>query len=83
MRAHSEICDVSLFTTGIRNAGRVGYDVALDSRTERCDWKVDVDIWSRGVGEEEEESCQRRGGRICWGVILNKACLYMHQESGK
>ena len=35
MVVHSEIREVSLFTTGIRNAGRVGYDFTLDSRTER------------------------------------------------
>jgi hypothetical protein len=44
MVAHSEICEVSLFTTGVRNAGRVGYDLTLDSRTERWDWKVEVDM---------------------------------------
>ena len=42
--AHSEICDVSLSTTGVRNAGRVVYNLTLDSRTERWDWKVEVDI---------------------------------------
>ena len=47
MVAHSEICEVSLFTIGIRNAGRVGYDLALDSRTERWDWKVEADMQNR------------------------------------
>ena len=49
--AHFEICDVSLFTTGSRNAGRVGYSLALDSRIDRCDWKVGADIldwWGLG-----------------------------------
>ena len=45
--AQLEICEVSLFTTGIRNAGRVGYDRTLDSRTERWDWKVEVDMKDR------------------------------------
>ena len=47
MVAHSETCEVSLFTTGVRNAGRVGYDLTLDSRTERWDWKVEVDMQNR------------------------------------
>ena len=47
MVAHSEICEVSLFTTGIRNAGRVGYDLALDSRTERWDWGTEVYMQNR------------------------------------
>ena len=50
--AHSEICDVSLFTTGSWNAGRVGYNLALDSRTVRCDWKVGVDIIAGRVDEK-------------------------------
>ena len=51
--AHSEICDVSLITTGIRNAGRVGYNPTLASRTERCEWKVGADIWDRWDKEGE------------------------------
>lgn len=47
MVAHSETCEVSLFTTGIRNAARVGYALTLDSRTEMCDWRVEVDIYGR------------------------------------
>ena len=51
--AHSEIRDVFLFTTGSRNAGRVGYNLALDSRMERCDWKVGAVIWDwQDQGEE-------------------------------
>jgi len=44
MVVHSETCKVSLFTTGIRNAGRVEYDLTLDSRTERWDWNLEVDM---------------------------------------
>jgi len=44
MVAHSETREVSLFTTGIRNAGLVGYDLTLESRAERWDWKVEVDM---------------------------------------
>ena len=52
---HFEIHEVSLSTTGVRNAGRVGYDLKLYPRTERWDWKVEVDM---GVGRTE------RGGLL-------------------
>ena len=78
MVAHSEICEVSLFTAGIRNAGRVGYDLTLESRTERWDWKVEVDMqyWQGGG----RRVVQRRGGK-CVGVPSRQK-LYISEAKG-
>ena len=81
--AHSEICEVSLSTTGVRNAGRAGYNLTVQPDTGLKNGEVGLEGRGRHgelVGLRGRRAAEGQGGEYVG--VTSRPELYIQERGG-